>query len=112
MKIINLILKALQWIKNVVSKIIIGVLRFATHVVNWFKNLNLDQHKDIPFIANSNSAEFKEMLKNAPVRNVGIFQGVYDEETDRISHCEYLAADSIDDQTRQVLGDEKLVVLN
>lgn len=43
---------------------------------------------------------------------MGIFAGVYNQDTDTISHIEYKEADQLDSQTRQVLGDEELVVLN
>lgn len=107
----DLILNAIQWLKNVISTIIKGVLNFFTHVVKWFKSLNLNAHKDVPFIANADSEQFRQMLKKAPTKNVGIFQGVYDLDTDSISHYEYLEADDVDSQTSEVLGDGQLVVL-
>jgi hypothetical protein len=45
-------------------------------------------------------------------KNVGIIQGVYNEVTDEITHAEYIEADGLDNQTRDILGNEKLVVLN
>ncbi len=111
MDIISLIKNAFRFIRNLVKVIISGVLNFARNVVAWFKKIyNLDKEVDTPFIADA--SKFKEMLKTAPTKNVGIFEGVYNEETDEITHNRYLEADEIDDKTRTVLGDEPLVVLN
>ena len=110
--ILDLIKEAWQYIKKICKIIINGVLNFYSHVVGWFKSLSLNQNRDVPFIANANKAEFRQMIKEAPVKNVGIFQGVYNEETDEITYNEYIQADELDNQTRQVLGNESLVVLN
>ena len=108
-ELIQLIKNAFQYIKNLFRKIIDGILNFAKHVVGWFKSLNLLPGQDVPFIA---SKEFGEKLKIAPVKNVGIFQGVYNEMTNEITHAAYVEADSLDNQTREILGNEELVVLN
>lgn len=109
--LISYIKDAFAFLKNIVTRVINGILNFAKHVVAWFKNLNLNPQKDIPFVLR-NKEVFKEQLANAPVKNVGIFAGVYNQDTDTISHIEYKEADQLDSQTRQVLGDEELVVLN
>ena len=62
------------------------------------------------FIADE--SEFKEMLKTAPKKNVGIFEGVYNEETDEITANRYLDADRLDAKTKEVLEREPLVVLS
>lgn len=110
MDIISLIKNAFRFIRNLVKVIISGVFNFARNVVAWFKKINLDKEEDTLFMANASM--FKEMLKTAPTKNVGIFQGVYNEETDEITHNQYLEADELDAKTREVLGDEPLVVLN
>lgn len=101
---------AFRWLKNIVRKVIHGILNFATEVVNWFKSLFLDKNKHTPFIADAE--QFKDMLKTAPTRNVGIFEGVYDEEADEIIANRYLEADKVDQKTKEVLGNESLVVLS
>lgn len=112
-KIVDFIKKALRFIKNLVRYVINGILNFATHVVGWFKKIYyLDQERHVPFIANANNPEFKQMLNNAPVKNVGIFKGVYDETTDEIVEHEQVEADGLDNKTKQILGNETLVVLN
>ena len=101
---------AFRWITKIVRNIIRGILNFFTEVVDWFRSLSLDKEKDTPFIADAE--QFKDMLKTAPKKNVGIFEGVYDEEADEIVHQRYLEADELDAKTKEVLGNEPLVVLS
>lgn len=70
----------------------------------------MNSHEDTPFIADA--SEFKEMLKTAPKKDVGIFEGVYNEEEDEIVSHRYLDADSLDARTKEILGKEPLVVLS
>lgn len=109
-KIKELFRNALSFIKNIVITIIRGVLNFTQQVINYFKNLNLDQRKHIPFIANK--SYFKDQVKNAPVVDCGIFQGVYNEVIDDFEHVNEIKADSLDEQTKNILGKQELVVLN
>lgn len=108
--LIDLIKGAINIIKNLVKKIITGIFNFIAHCVNWFKSLSLDKNKDVPFIANPE--QFKEMLRNAPVKNVGIFEGVFDEELNEITYNQNVEADALDEQTLKTLGQEAIVVLN
>ena len=101
---------AFRWLTNIVRKVIHGILSFAREVVNWFKSLSLDPQKDSPFIADAE--QFKDMLKTAPRKDVGIFEGVYNEEADEITVSRYLEANEVDQKTKEVLGNEPLVVLN
>ena len=110
MGLIDLIIRAVQWICNLVEKIIVGVLNFAKHIVGWFRGLNLNPNRHVPFIADKE--KFKQLLTNAPVKKVGVFKGVYDQVTDEISNSEYIGADSLDQQTKNILANEDLVVLN
>lgn len=107
-----LISQALGYIKQLFVRIINGVINFINNIVGWFKKLNLKHEEDIPFVLNAKDPQFRAMLKNAPVKNVGIFEGVYNERTEEITHHEYLAADAIDNDTRQTIGNEAIVVLN
>ena len=108
--LIDLIKGAINFIKNLVKKIITGIFKFIAHCVNWFKSLSLDKNKDVPFIANPE--QFKEMLRNAPVKKVGIFEGVFDEELNEITYNQNVEADALDEQTLKTLGQEAIVVLN
>lgn len=108
--IVELIKGAIRWIKQIVKRVINGIFNFLAHCVNWFKSLRLDKNRHVPFVANGN--QFKEMLQKAPTKNVGIFEGVYDEVTDEIVENRFIEADALDPKTREVLGDEDLVVLS
>jgi hypothetical protein len=110
--IIDAIIGAISRIVDFIVAIVEGILNFALHVVSYFKNLRLSKEKQTPFVLNAMDPQFKEMLKRAPVKNVGIFEGVYNEQTDQIEHGRYLEADALDSATREVLENEKLVVLN
>ena len=91
-------------------KVINGILDFTKEVVGYFRNLNLKLQVHVPFVANLDS--FKQELKNAPVKKVGIFQGVFNEQTNEFEHINQVEADSLDQKTREVLGREELVVLS
>ena len=108
--IAELIKRAISWIKKVFQFVINGIFNFLAHCVNWFKSLRLDKNRHVPFVANGE--QFKDMLKTAPKKNVGIFQGVFDEATEEIVANQFIEADALDPKTREVLGDEDLVVLS
>jgi ribosomal protein L30/L7E len=108
--IVELIKQAISWIKKVFQYVINGIFNFLAHCVNWFKSLRLDKNRHVPFVANGE--QFKDMLKTAPKKNVGIFQGVFDEVTEEIVANQFIEADALDPKTREVLGNEDLVVLS
>lgn len=108
--VIEWIENAFRFLRDIWSEIIEGVVSFFRHVVGWFRELMLDKKKHVPFVGKMD--EFKSALKNAPVKNAGIFEGVYNEETDEIEHIRYLDADDLDDQTKNIIGDQPLVVLS
>ncbi len=111
MWIIDATKAAFRFVRNLVRYVVQGILNFAKHVVDWFKKIyNLDKERHTPFIADMN--KFKDMLNQAPTKNVGIFEGVYDEQANEITYSRELDADSLDDKTKSVLGDNELVVLS
>lgn len=99
-------------IGKLIRKVIQGIIRFSEHIINWFKKLKLDKGKHIPFVSDIQMPQFKELLKNAPVKNIGLFEGVYDEEQDKITHHRLIEADELDEETKNMLGKEELVVLS
>lgn len=107
--IANAMRQFIEMVKGMVKTIVTTIVNFKNQVVNWFKNLPLIKGRHIPFI--SQRDDFRTMLKNAPRKNIGIFEGVYDEITDEISNLQYIAADQLDIQTKQVLGNEPIVEL-
>ena len=109
-RIVEALKRFFERVKNFVKKVINGILNFFKEVVNYFKSLRLIKDKDIPFLANIE--QFKDMIKNAPVKNVGIFEATYNAETEEIENGRYLAADEVDEKTKEVLGNELVVKLN
>lgn len=101
-------------VKNFVVTVVQGVLSFFQDVVNWFKHLRLNPAKQTPFILDAQ--RLKKMIHEAPVVDVGIFEGVYNEETDEIEHYREIKADQLDDKTKEVLDnatdDNPIVVLS
>lgn len=95
---------------NAVKRLVAAIVNFFTHVLKYFKGLFLQQHRHKPFIADL--SKLKAEIKDAPVKNCGIFQGVYDEQTDDIIHTQVVEASSLDAETRNILGNDKLVVLS
>ena len=119
--------KPIKPISNLKIKQLEGALSFGD-VVGWFKMLSLKKEKDIPFIALADKSEemiasyFKPdniivypplpdgMLEDPSKKR--LLLGVYDEETDEVSNALLLVADSFDEKTLEVLGEESLVVLS
>lgn len=99
-----------DFIGEIVSWIIDGLLSLAEHVVGYFKGLRLRKGRDIPFIANEN--KMRDLIHQAPQKSVGIFEGTYNEDTNEIENYRSLEADALDPQMKSVLGNEKLVVLS
>lgn len=85
-----------------VKKVIKGILNFFKEVVQYFKNLSLNPKTDTPFIINAET--LKEKIKNAPVEDVGIFEGVYREDEDQITDVRAVSADELDEKTKEVLS--------
>jgi hypothetical protein len=79
-------------------------------VVNWFKTLKLDKNKHIPFVAKG--SQFKDMLSIQLTKKESLFVGVYDEEKEEIVHAKFIETDELDAKTREVLGNEDLIVLS
>ncbi len=112
MWLVDIIKKLWNKVVNFFRRIINGVLNFFRDIIGWFDNLLLRRDRDIPFVVNKNGKAFKELLDEAPIKQVGIFQGNYDEETDEITEGETIDADGLDDATRNLLKDEDLVILS
>lgn len=97
-------------IGDLVAWIIDGIFSFAEYVVDYFKGLKLRKGRDVPFIADEN--KIADLIHKAPTKNVGIFEGVFNEDTNEIEHYRAIEADEMDSSLKTVLGNEKLVVLN
>lgn len=106
--------KLFDKIKQIIVTIIKGVLQFMRDVVNWFIQLRLNPEEQTPFIIDAN--RLKDMIHDAPVVDVGIFQGVYNEDTDEIEHYREISAESLDQKAKDILAqatdENPIVVLN
>lgn len=114
--IVNAFKSFFERVVNWVKKIINGILRFKDDVINYFKGLSLRQGKDI--ITVYDTKKIREMILNAPVHDFGIYkkeslvEATYNLDTDELENVRELQADELDEQTKQVLGNEPLVVLS
>ena len=97
-------------VANFICDVIEGILDFFSDVVSWFRKKFLQKGRHTPFIGDKN--KIKDMLKTAPVKDVGLFKGIYDQQTDEITDMAVVEADELDDKTKEVLGNEPLVILS
>ncbi len=100
-----------EFVGEIISWIIDGIISLFEHIVDYFKGLNLRKNRDIPFIANENHEKIRQLIKQAPQKNVGIFEATYNEDTDEIENYRIIEADGLGDDVRNLLQDEPLVVL-
>lgn len=98
-------------IANFVKRVFRAIVNFAKDVVDYFKRLNLNPKQDTPFVIDA--GELGQRIKEAKKVNVGIFQGVYHEDTNTITDCREIEADNLDNQTQEVMkqGEDGIVVL-
>ena len=78
-----------------------------TDVVAWFRSLNLDQKKNIPFVMRVADNVPGEVKSSKP-----ILLGVYDKNADEIAKALLIEGDAWDQQLTEVIGNETLVVLS
>lgn len=99
-----------ELIGELVALVIDGILSLTQHVISYFRGLKLRKGKDIPFIADEN--KIKGLIHQAPEKHVGIFEATYNEDTNEIQNYRALEADEMDSDLRNILSNEKLVVLS
>lgn len=97
-------------------KVIDGTLDF-NDVLAYFKSKNLKKGTDVPFIARDGAMEqfVKKTHKKFPEGKDGyitIVIGVYNEVDDQVTYGQILYVKELDDRTKEVLGNEELVVLS
>ena len=105
---IELIVKAFEWIREKIRQVVKSIFNFALDCVAWFQGIRL-RNSDVVFVADAN--KFADMLGQAPVRDCGIFEGVFDQQTGEITVQRYVASDDVDDETRKTMGGEDLIIL-
>lgn len=99
-------------IVNTIKVIFRKVLNFFKDVVEYFKKLTLNPEKDTPFVIDA--GRLGEEIKNAPRVPMGIFEGVYHEETNTITDYREIKADEFDERTDEVMShaQDGIVVLS
>lgn len=100
-----------RMIGRALKRLVIRFIQFFKHVVTWFKQLSLDPQEDTPFVVDAE--KMSELLQDAPVVDCGIFEGVYNEETNTITNHRLIEAEELDEQTERILSQSKngMVVL-
>lgn len=101
-----------RMIGRALKRLVIRFIQFSKHVVTWFKQLSLNPQEDTPFVVDAE--RMSELLHDAPVVDCGIFEGVYNEETNTITHHRLIEAEDLDEQTESILSrsENGLVVLS
>lgn len=99
-----------DFIGEIIAFVFDGIITLYEHVTSYFRGLKLRKGRDIPFIADEK--KIADLIHNAPVKDCGIFEATFNEDTQEIENYRLLEADEIDDSLRAVLGNEKLVVLS
>jgi len=99
-----------DFIGEIIAFVFDGIITLYEHVTSYFRGLKLRKGRDIPFIADEQ--KLADLIHNAPVKDCGIFEATFNENTQEIENYRLLEADELDDSLRAVLGDEKLVVLS
>lgn len=88
------------------------VLNFFEDVVDYFKKLILNPEKDTPIVIDA--GKLGEEIKKAPRVKMGIFEGVYHEDTNTITDYREISTDEFDEQTKEVMDQARdgIVVLS
>lgn len=97
-------------VRDFVHSVIDGMISFIECVTDYFRGLKLRKGRDVPFIADK--GKLADIIHQAPVKEIGIFEGTYNEDTDEIENARVIEADELDDRTKEILKDEKLVILS
>ncbi len=124
-EIASAIWDGIKAIWNACKKIIKAVVSFVHDLVDGLFEIlenifgdnmpqSVDQSPVKPFVANMD-----ELIKNAPVKDYNLFQqkknnylkGVYDTRTCEIKSPTYVAGDSVDQRTKDEMGDEPIIVI-
>ncbi len=90
-----------RMIGRAIKRLVIRAIQFVRHIVGWFKSLALNPREDTPFIIDAE--RMHEMLGEAPVVDCGIFEAVYNDETQTITHHRLIETDELDDRTEELL---------
>lgn len=102
----------LDQINNVDVAVIEGTLDFSVHVVDYLKSRKLEKGKDTPFIATPTLFKDEKVIPGGvSSKSYVLYIGVYKEDNNMVL-LRRVDSDEWDRQTRDVLGEEMLVVLS
>lgn len=123
-EIASAIWSSIKAIWNTCTRIIRSVISFAIDVLSGllvgialllgYEPQSVEDSPIKPFLA-----DMDKIMATAPVREVGVFagknknmmKGLYDMRTGTIHNATYLGGDSLDSQTKSVIGSEPIVIL-
>lgn len=89
-------------IRQQVAQVVDRDLSFVSDVVSYFKSLSLNPKTDIPFIMDG--SKLPTFIDGMPQDSRPcVLLGVYREETDEITDCQLIIAQSFDTKTKEVL---------
>ncbi len=95
----------------VVGLIVIAVYKLSQRIKEWLtkdKVKTLDPKQDKIFLGKITEKLKSDKIK---VKNIGIYQGIYNEGQDEITEIKAYDAESLDDETKQTLGNDDIVLL-
>ena len=96
--------------KEIKISVVDGPCNFAD-ILTWFTSQKLDPEKHTPFIMRITPETAKMLSIPDLTKPVGIMLGVYNKSDDMITY-QAIQCDTLDQQTADVLGNEKVVVLS
>lgn len=103
-----------NFLASVQEDVVEGTLRMDD-IVNYFKSQQIIKGQDVPFLANGDCEEFRKMLHAPyPKKKEGyltFFIGVYNEKEDKIKFTRLIHAREVEQEIKEILGPEHLVVL-
>jgi hypothetical protein len=112
--IVDAIWTGIVGIWHMAVKVVKACVKFLADIFNWLQDLLDDSAEEvIPFAAN-----FDKLISQAPHKDVGLKRGrknigagLYNPSTKKIEKLKHIASDSIDNKTKEVLGEDALVIL-
>lgn len=103
-----------NFLDSVPEDVVEGTLH-KEDIINYFKSQQIVKGADIPFLADGDCDEFRQMLHAPyPKKKEGyqtFFIGVYNEKNDNINFARLIHARDVEQAVKVLLGGEHLVVL-
>jgi hypothetical protein len=108
--IVSFFIELLHTIWNFIKHIIVGILNFGDHIVNFFKNPN--RLRTLKNDSDLMATTIKENLGNG---NYNLVNCLFDKSTEQVvemeTNAQGIEASGLDEQTRNAFGDKDMIVL-